>query len=83
MFRCEITGKVSHPGEKLNKVIAITRPKTYTKWVRDEESHAPKWIEVPAGTGFEPVRELSLSQEGLNLWESWNEEQKALFLKGN
>jgi hypothetical protein len=83
MFRCEITGKVSQPGEKLNKVIAITRPKTYTKWVRDEESHTPRWVEVPAGTGFEPVLELSLSQEGLNLWNSWTPEERALFLKGN
>jgi hypothetical protein len=80
MYRCEITGKLSKLGEKLNRVIAITRPKTYTKWVRDEESK--KWIEVESGHGFEPVRELNLSREGLEIWESWTPDEKEAYAKG-
>ena len=37
MFICQITGKQSKPLEKLHKVIALTRPKNYTKWVREDE----------------------------------------------
>lgn len=78
MYRCEITGKVSEPHDPLNKVIAIKREKVYTKWVRDEETN--RWNEVEAGKGWEIVRELSLSAEGVLIWESWSEEDRRLFL---
>jgi hypothetical protein len=79
MYRCQITGKVSKPGEKLNKVVAQTRPRVYTKWVRDEET--THWIEVEGGRGFEIVKELSLSNAGLELWNGWTAEQKNAWLK--
>jgi hypothetical protein len=80
-YRCQITGKVSQCGEKLHKVVVATRPKNYTKWIRDEESHAPKWIEIPCSTGHEIVKELNCSAEGEALWLSWTSEERALFLK--
>ncbi len=79
MYRCEITNRVSEPGAGLNKITVATRPKTYMKWVRDEETN--RWQEVEAGRGQEIVRELSLSAEGLQLWNSWSEADKTLFLK--
>jgi hypothetical protein len=79
MYRCQITGRNSNPGEPLHKIMVAFRNKTYTKWVRDEDTK--KWSEVEAGVGFEPTKELSLSSEGVNLWESWSAEDKALFLK--
>jgi hypothetical protein len=79
MYRCEITGKNSKLGEKLNKVIVITRPKIYFKYVKDETTRI--WEKVQAGVGFEPVRELSLSQEGLELWGKMSEEERNIFLK--
>ena len=81
MYICMITGKVSKPGQKLRKVVALTRPKTYTKWIRDEEVRPAKWMEVPAGVGHEIVMELSCSEEGEALWNSWNSEDRAAFLK--
>ena len=78
MYRCEITGKNSKVGEKLNKVICLTRPKEYFKYIKNDETRL--WEKVFAATGFEPVRELSLSREGLDLWNSWGPEDKQAFL---
>lgn len=80
MYKCQITGLQSKPNQKLNKVIAVTRDMIYKKWVKDEETI--KWQEIEAGRGFEPVKELNLSQEGLDLWNSWSPAEKAQFLKG-
>jgi len=78
-YRCEITGRVSKLGVPLHKVIAVTREKTYYKWVKDEETR--EWSKVEAGRGHEPVRELSLSVEGLEIWTSWKPSEKEEFLK--
>ena len=80
-YKCQITGKLSRVGEKLNKIVVETRPKNYTKWVRDEESRIPKWTEVPCSSGFETVRELNATQFGVEQWESWDAEERAMFLK--
>jgi hypothetical protein len=80
-YKCQITGRQSKLGEKLNRIVVETRIKTYTKWVRDEESRIPKWTEVFAATGHETVRELNACQSGLELWESYSAEDKAMFLK--
>lgn len=79
MYRCEITGKVSEPNQPLNRVVVLKREKVYTKWVKDEETN--RWSEVEAGHGHETVRELSLSPEGVHIWESWSDEDKNLFLQ--
>lgn len=79
MYICQVTGKKSKLGEKLNKIVVRTRERTYTRWVRDEETK--KWIEIDAGKGWEIVRELNASEEGVQLWNSWNENERALFLK--
>lgn len=65
--------------EKLNRIVVATRPRTYTKWVRNEETN--KWEEVEIGQGHEIVREINASDEGLALWNSWNEGERAMFLK--
>lgn len=83
MFQCQITGRFSRLGDKLQKVTAITRPRNYTKWVKDEESRPVRWIEVDAGSGWEIVKELSCTQEGANLWNSWTAEMRTSFLKQN
>ena len=77
-FKCQITGKTSDFGEKLNKIVVETRPKSYRKWVKDEISRS--WSEVDAGSGFETVKELSVSEAGLLLWNSWSEDDRKLFL---
>lgn len=89
MFKCQVTGKYSRQGnansnppvqgEKLHKIVVATRERVYTKWVKNEETH--KYEEVEIGRGWEIVREINASQEGFDLWNSWNPEERAVFLK--
>lgn len=79
MYRCQITGRLSKLGEKLNKVVAITRPKNYTRWIKNEESF--KYEEVVVGSGWEIVKELDCSAEGETLWLSWTVDERQAFLK--
>ena len=77
-YKCMITGKVSKHGEKVNKIVAETREKTYTKWVKNEESF--QYEEVFVAHGSEIVKELSVSKEGAALWERWSETDRKAFL---
>jgi|SRR5579885_748836 len=90
MYKCQITGKFSRqgrldkegnhvPGEKLNKIVIESRERIYTKKVRNEETG--EWEKVEIGRGWEIVREINASDEGLALWNSWTEEQRALFVQ--
>ncbi len=80
MYVCQITGKQSKLGEKLNKITVATRPRTYTRWVRNEETN--KWEEVFVARGTEIVQEVSASEEGLQLWDSWSEQDRQGFAAG-
>jgi hypothetical protein len=75
MYRCQITNKLSREGEKLNKIVAITRPKTYTNWDRETEE---EWT----SSGYEPALELDASEDGVKTWEGWSLEERESFLKG-
>lgn len=89
MYICQVTGKYSRKGdqtahppvaaEKLNKIVVATRERTYTKWVKNEETN--KWEEVFVAKGWEIVREINASEEGVKLWESWTPEEREVFLK--
>jgi hypothetical protein len=81
MFRDRLTNRQSKEGEKLIKMVVMTRPKTYKRWVKNEETN--HYEEVDAGVGYECVRELSVSKEGLELWESWSPEARLAWLKAN
>ncbi len=65
--------------EKLNRIVVATRERTYYKWVKNEETN--KWEEVECGHGWEIVREINASQEGLDLWNGWTPEEREDFLK--
>lgn len=56
MFRCQITNKLSKPGEKCNKIVVERREKLYK---REGEVIARGW---------EIVREISATDEGLALY---------------
>jgi hypothetical protein len=79
MYVCQVTGKQSKHGEKLNKITVATRERTYTRWVRNEETN--KWEEVFVAKGWEIVREINASEEGVQLWNSWTPEERTMFLK--
>lgn len=88
MFKCQITGKNSKganphttpplAAEKLNKIVVETREKVYFKKFRNEETN--KWEDVEVGRGWEIVREINASHEGLQLWNSWSPENREAFL---
>lgn len=79
MYICQVTGRQSKSGQKLNKLVVKTRDKIYTRWVRNEDTR--EWEEIEIGRGFETVREINASQEGVELWNSWSPEERELFLK--
>lgn len=64
MFKCSITGKTTRPGEKMHRVVIETRPRVYTEWIREEG----EWIELEVGRGFEIVKEIQVSDEGLSIY---------------
>lgn len=55
MFRCQISGRVSKPGEKAFKVITETRPKTYYR--KDKNGN-----QIKIGEGREIVKELTVCE---------------------
>jgi hypothetical protein len=60
MFRCAVTGKLSKAGEKCNKIVVERREKLYK---RDGEVVARGW---------EIVREISVTEEGLKQYNQVN-----------
>lgn len=74
MFKCEITGKMSKPLEKLQKVVIKTRPTEYHHW--DYESDE-QWTT----TGNEIVKEVNATEDGVAAWNKMTPEQQAEFTK--
>lgn len=58
MFKCDVTGKTTQPGEPLTRVVVERRERVY----RDEDGRI-------VGQGWEIVRELNVSPEGLDIME--------------
>lgn len=68
MFYCQITKKLSKPGQKCHKVITHIAERVYTRMIRDEETW--RMVRVEVGRGFEIVKEVNSSEEGLALWNA-------------
>jgi len=66
MFKCQITGRMSRPGEKVNKIVTATRNKIYYGWFRNEETGRFEQHEV--GRGSEIVSEVNATEEGVRVW---------------
>lgn len=56
MFRCQVSDRVSLPGEKAFKVVVETRPKIYLK---EDKNGVLKKV----GEGSEIVRELTVCED--------------------
>jgi hypothetical protein len=78
MFKCQISQRNSKPGQKAHKITVETRQKEYFERQRSEETKM--WSDVMVGRGFETVREITVSEEGLALWNTWSDEERKLFL---
>jgi hypothetical protein len=61
MFVCQISGRVSKPGEKPFKVVTKTRPKTYTNKVMRGEKEV-----IINSTGWEIVEEKMVCEKVYN-----------------
>lgn len=64
MYYCQITGKMSRPGEKMNRIVVATRDKIYTQKVWEEG----ELVEIEVGRGYETVKEIVATDEGLKLY---------------
>ncbi len=78
MYRCQITGKMSKLGEKLNKIVVEKRPKQYKTKIFNEDTR--KMEEIIIGEGWEIAREINASDEGARLWELMSEEEQNNFV---
>lgn len=65
MYYCQVTGKLSKPREKANKIVIETRDKVYTQNVWEEG----ELVEIEVGRGWEIVKEINASDEGLKLYD--------------
>lgn len=57
MFICQVSGRVSKPGEKSFKVVVETRPKVYFE--KDKKTGALKKV----GEGTEIVKEVTVCED--------------------
>lgn len=70
MFRCEKSGRVTKPGEKMKKIVVETRERVYL----DEDG-------VEIGRGKEIVKEISVSPATYTMWLEENPDQRPVFKK--
>lgn len=68
MFRCEQTGKVTKPGEKMKKIVVETRERVY----HDEDGYE-------IGRGIEIVREISVSEAAYRAYIQANPDKAPVF----
>ncbi len=74
MYKCAITNKNSKLGEKCNITTILTRPKQYRHW---DEENEKEWFT----SGWEIVKEVKMSKEGLEIWNSKTPEEQFLLAK--
>lgn len=79
MFVCQISGKLSKPGEKVHKVVIKTRDRVYTARVFNEEIGQVEDVQV--GRGWEIVKEVNATYEGYCEWQAMTEDQRAEHLR--
>lgn len=66
MFYCQVTNRLSKPGEKCRKIVTEKRERVYSKRVRDMETGKLNTIEI--GRGWEIVTEINATEEGEKIW---------------
>jgi len=61
---------MSRPGEKMNRIVVATRDKVYTQEVWEEG----ELVEIEVGRGYETVKEIAATDEGLKLYNQMVED---------
>ena len=75
MYFCQVTGKLSEQGEKLNKIVVATRAVQYKNWDSESEEY---WF----SHGVEVAREINACEEGLRVWAGMTPEAQTALVKG-
>lgn len=75
MFTCAITGQTSKKGEPLNRIVVAKRQKIYYQSYFNEDTR--EWEKLEVGRGWEVVKEVNASDDGLKAWNSLSEEEQA------
>lgn len=70
MFKCEVTGKFSQPGDKINRIVVKKRPRVYHEMRLNEETERYEQVEV--GRGWEIEKEIIATDEGVRVWKALN-----------
>lgn len=78
MYICQVSGKLSEPGEKLNKIVVAYREKVYFERRLNEDIRKYETVEV--GRGAEVVKEINASDEGVAKWNSMSVDERSLLL---
>ena len=65
MFKCEVTGKISKSGEKLNRLVIKNREKKYIQRIWEDN----QLMDVEIGRGYETVKEINASDEVMKLYQ--------------
>jgi hypothetical protein len=79
MFICKITGQPSKHGEPLNRIVVATREKVYFEDYFNEDTR--EWEKIEIGRGWEIVKEVQASADGVEAWNSLTPEQQAKMAK--
>jgi hypothetical protein len=64
MFYCGITGKLSNPGDKPIRLVTERRHRTY----EDDRSSEENGVDIKVSHGWEIVKEISVTLDGLRVW---------------
>lgn len=75
MFVCQISGRLSKPGEKVHKIVIKKRDRVYTTKVFNED--IGQFEDIQVSHGWEIVREVNATYEGFCEWRDMSEEQRS------
>lgn len=78
MYICQVSGKLSELGEKLNKIVVASREKVYFERRLNEDLRKYETVEV--GRGTEVVKEINASDEGVIRWNLMSSDERLALL---
>tara|TARA_B110000503_G_C7144264_1_gene412254 strand:+ start:1364 stop:1609 length:246 start_codon:yes stop_codon:yes gene_type:complete len=78
MYICQVSGKLSEFGEKLNKIVVASREKVYFERRLNEDLRKYETVEV--GRGTEVVKEINASDEGVTTWNLMSSDERLALL---
>lgn len=64
MFKCQVTGRTTRAGDKLNRIVIAKRDKVYTQKIFENG----EWVNLEVGRGWEIVKEINASDEGVAIY---------------